>query len=80
MSPKLRSVRELAREEKLMQRPILEILSHGPMTVPQLAEALGHPSREIMYWLMGMRRYGLVEESKEPDDDGYFLYHASEGR
>ena len=27
-----------------------------------------------MYWVMGMRRYGHLEELEEASDDGYYSY------
>jgi hypothetical protein len=70
----LRDPREVIREEPAMHRPILEALAGGPLTVPQIAEAIGKPAHEALYWVMGMRRYGLLVEQPEADDDGYFLY------
>jgi hypothetical protein len=70
----LRDPREVIREEPLMQRPIREALSNGPLTIPQLAECIGHPAEETVYWVMGMRRYGHLVELEEADDDGYFRY------
>jgi DNA-binding IclR family transcriptional regulator len=68
----IREPREVIREEPLMQRPILEALAAGPLTVPELADALARPATEVLYWVMGMRRYGLLVEAGE--DDGYFRY------
>jgi hypothetical protein len=76
MTPTLRETREIVREEPLMQRPILEALAAGPLTVPEIAEKIGFPSREVLFWVMGMRRFGHVVELPEPDDDGYFRYEA----
>jgi predicted Rossmann fold nucleotide-binding protein DprA/Smf involved in DNA uptake len=75
MTATLRDPREVIREEPLMHRPILEALADGPLTVPQIAERVGHPTEEVVYWVMGMRRYGHVIEIDE-DDDGYFTYGA----
>lgn len=69
-----RDPREVIREEPLMHRPILQALSAGPMTVPEVARAIDRPSDETLYWVMGMRRYGLLVEIPEADDDGYFQY------
>jgi hypothetical protein len=44
--------------------------------VPEIAEALGCPTHEAMYWIMGMRRYGWVREIKEATPEGYFRYQA----
>ena len=71
-----RDVREVIREEPLMHRPILESLADGPLTVPEIAAAIGRPSEEVLYWVMGMRRYGKLIELPEADDDGYFQYAA----
>lgn len=69
-----RDVREVIREEPLMHRPILEALADGPRTVPEIAEAIARPSEEVMFWVMGMRRYAKLVELREPTDDGFFQY------
>jgi len=53
---------------------IFEILGDGGKTIPEIAEALGAPGNEVVYWLMTMRRYGKVEETGSANDDGYFTY------
>ena len=63
-----------------MHRPILAVLADGPRTVPEIADALGRPSEEVMYWVMGMRRYAKLVELREPTDDGFFQYAALEVR
>jgi len=68
----LRDPREVIREEPLMHAPILEALAGGPATIPVIAERLGAPVHEVVYWVMGMRRYGLLIEG--PEEDGYFEY------
>ena len=70
----LRNPREVIREEPVMHRPILEALAGGPLTVPEIADVIGHPADEVLYWVMGMRRYGKLVEQPEPNDDGYFQY------
>jgi predicted Rossmann fold nucleotide-binding protein DprA/Smf involved in DNA uptake len=76
MSTALRETREIIREEPLMHAPILAALADGPLTIPQIAERIGRPSDEALFWVMGMRRYGHVEEVPEADDEGYFQYQA----
>jgi hypothetical protein len=71
-----RDVREIVREESFMRVRILEVLKDGPRTVPEIAEALGRPTHEAMFWVMGMRRYGQVRDVKEAAVDGYFRYQA----
>jgi len=76
MSEPLRSPREVIREESLMHKPIFDAVADGPATIPQIAERIGHPAHEAVYLVMGMRRFGLLVESAEADDDGYFSYGA----
>jgi len=74
MSHLLREPREVIREESLMHAPILAAVADGPATIPDIAARIGAPSHEVVYWVMGMRRFGLLVESKEADDDGYYAY------
>jgi len=78
MNGEVRDIREVIREEMLMRDKIVDILRNGPLTVPEIAEALGYPSCEVMYWVMGMRKYGFVSEIGDVTDEGYFRYRAVE--
>ncbi len=73
-----RDVREIVRDEHLMRRPILEALADGPLTIPQIAEAIGKPRHEVVYWVMGLRKYGHITEIKEADDDVFYTYRIVE--
>ena len=77
MSPE-REIREIIRDEHLMRGRILKILGDGLMTIPEIADALGRPSHEVTYWVMGMRKYGYVLEEGETTDEGYYRYQAIE--
>ena len=79
MSSVDRDVREIVRDEPLMRAPILDALASHSMTVPELATAIDRPTHEVVYWVMGLRRYGYVREEKEIDDDGYFRYQPVQG-
>jgi predicted Rossmann fold nucleotide-binding protein DprA/Smf involved in DNA uptake len=74
MSTPIRDVREVIREEPVMRVRILEALREGPLTVPEIATAIGAPAHEVVFWVMGMRRYGWVAEIKGNTIDGYFQY------
>lgn len=74
----LRPTREIIREEPLMHTPILAALADGPLTIPDIADRIGAPPRETLFWVMGMRRFGLLEEVPDADDDGYFQYRATD--
>ena len=66
-----RDPREIVRAEPLMRGPILDALADGPHTVPEIAAAIGAPENETMFWVMGMRKYGLLAELPQPDGDFY---------
>lgn len=76
--PGQRDVREVVRDEQVMRQRILEVLADGPLTVPQIAVAVERPTHEVMFWVMGLRKYGWVAEIKEVGDDGYYSYQAVE--
>ncbi|HHW44859.1 MarR family transcriptional regulator [Desulfofundulus thermobenzoicus] len=77
MQGEIRDIREVIREEMLMHDHIMDILKQGPQTIPEIAGALGRPSHEVMFWVMGMRKYGLIEETGEVTDEGYYRYGAA---
>jgi predicted Rossmann fold nucleotide-binding protein DprA/Smf involved in DNA uptake len=77
MSTPNRDTREVIREEPANRARILESLREGPLTIPEIASAIGCPTHEVVFWVMGMRRYGWVAELKGNTVDGYFQYQAT---
>lgn len=65
---------EIMRDEMIMRDKIRDLLADGAKTIPELAAALDAPSHEVLLWVMGMRRYGALEEVGRPNDNGYFQY------
>ena len=76
--PTNRSVREIVRDEQVMRRRILAALADGPLTVPEIAAAVERPTHEVMFWVMGLRKYGWLAEIKEATDEGYYPYQLVE--
>lgn len=74
MSTTNRDVREVVREEPVMRARILAALGQGPLTIPEIAAAIESPTNEVVFWVMGMRRYGWLAEIKGATVDGYFQY------
>jgi hypothetical protein len=72
----LREIIEVIRDEPLMHRPILDAVAGGPLTIPEIAAAIGAPTEETVYWVMGMRRYALIVEIGDENEDGYYSYTA----
>lgn len=73
-----RDIREVVRDEQVMRRPILAALADGPLTVPEIAEAVDRPAHEVMVWVMGLRKYGWLAEIKDVTDEGYYRYQVVE--
>jgi predicted Rossmann fold nucleotide-binding protein DprA/Smf involved in DNA uptake len=71
MDDRVRDPREVIREEMIMRDKVLDALREGPLTVPEIAETMGVPAHEVMYWVMAARKYGFVEEISDPEDDYY---------
>lgn len=57
-----------------MKRKILEILKEEPKTIPQIAKEAELNIDEITYYLMSMRKYGLLTVANIDDDDEYYFY------
>lgn len=74
MSREARDLEQVCRAEMGNHARILSVLEDGEKTVSEVADALSLPVSEVMVWMMGMRRYGLVVESAQPNDDDYFTY------
>jgi predicted ArsR family transcriptional regulator len=73
--------RETARQEFAVRARVLALLREkGPLTVPEIARALGLSTHEANWWLMGFVRYNKVKASEKSDDEGYYRYALIEGK
>lgn len=73
-----RNYAEILRDEMHMRSLITAALQQTPKTIPEIAEELGHPADEVMIWLMGMRRSGLIAELPKSKVDDYYKYKLRE--
>ncbi|HTT44613.1 MAG TPA: MarR family transcriptional regulator [Thermoplasmata archaeon] len=76
----LRDPGEVLRDEMVQHDRVASVLRSGPKTIPEIAEALGAPTREVVLWVMAMRRYGLVRDLPKSRADDYFPYELVEAR
>ena len=60
------------KEQKKAIKAIKEQLGDKAGTVPEIAEATGIPSSEVMWYLAALKNYGQILESEK--DGGYFRY------
>ena len=73
--------RETARQEFTARKKILDLLREkGPLTVPEIAQALAMPADQITWWLMGFVRYNRIKASEKADEEGYYKYALVEGQ
>jgi hypothetical protein len=77
-TPPMREIREVVRDEHVMRPRILAAVAVEPLTIPRIAAAIGEPEREVVFWVMGMRKYGHLVEVGPADDDGFFGYRPVE--
>jgi hypothetical protein len=75
----VRPLAEVLRDEMTMRDRIAAVLRDGARTIPEIADLLGAPRREVTLWVMAMRRYGAIEELPKPKADDYFRYKLAEG-
>jgi hypothetical protein len=69
-----RDNKEVAQDEMVWWDKIRDILRRGPRTIPLVAQELGKPAYEVMYWMMSLRKYGRIAESESADAEGFYEY------
>jgi hypothetical protein len=69
-----RDLGEIMRDEMVMKERILSRLREEPATIPEISEFIGYPSIDVMFWIMAMWRYGIIEEIGKPNDEGFYRY------
>ncbi|MBU4565957.1 MAG: hypothetical protein KMY53_00935 [Desulfarculus sp.] len=62
----------LANQQKKDLGRIKERLAQGPATTLEVAQDLGMPPKEALWYLAAMRKYGMVMEAAKSGD--YFTY------
>lgn len=53
---------------KEKQNTILRAIADEARTVPEIAEATGLPTPEIMWWITALRKYGKVQDEGKRGD------------
>jgi predicted transcriptional regulator len=66
------STQEMLKSQKQAQQAITKSLKEQPRTVPAIATLAGLPSKDVLWWLAAMKKYGLVAE--EGMDGDYPIY------
>ena len=66
----------LLKEQKRVQKEICQVMRDNPKTVPEVAEAVGMPAQEVLWYIASFKKYGLVVENGMCGD--YPLYQKAE--
>ena len=67
-------VKEELKNFNRMKRAIRTALEAGPKTIPELTGELNISAAEVTYYLMSLRKYGVVETGELDDMDEYYQY------
>ena len=68
------AVKENLKQFNRMKRAIKKALEEGPMTIPDLAEKLDIERADATFYVMSLRKYGIVTTGEQDDMDEYFYY------
>ncbi len=68
------AAKEKLKEYNRMKKAISTALKEGPMTIPQIADKIGEPPDKVLYYLMTMYKFNMVEVDSIDDMDEYYLY------
>ena len=66
----------LLKEQKRVHKEICQIMRDTPKTVPEVAEAVGMPAHEVLWYIASFKKYGLIVENGMCGD--YPLYQKAE--
>lgn len=69
-----KAVTENLRSFTRIKKKVLTSLKEGEKTIPVLAKELDMPAHELMYYLMSLLKYGVIETGEIDDMDEYFNY------
>ncbi|MEZ4908384.1 MAG: hypothetical protein R2771_12250 [Saprospiraceae bacterium] len=67
-------VKDKLKEFNRIKKDILGELNSGPKTIEELAEVAKLPKYDMVFYLMSLLKYGLVEKDEIDDMDEYFTY------
>ncbi|MGD2163024.1 MAG: hypothetical protein PVI81_05990 [Anaerolineales bacterium] len=64
--------RELLKVQQTARKEVLKVIGEEAKTIPMIADAVNLPSDEVLWHVMAMKKYGLVEETGM--DGEYYTY------
>lgn len=67
-------VKEELKTYNRIKKAITDALKDEDLTIAQLSEKLAMPKPEVMYYLMSLVKYGIVDTGEIDDMDEYYTY------
>lgn len=64
--------RETLKQHQQIRRSISDAIEAEALTIPAAAEVAGLPTEEVLWHIMAMKKYGLIEEMGMEGD--YYTY------
>lgn len=68
----------LLKEQKRIQQVICKAVRERPKTVPEIAQEVGLPTHEVLWYVTASKKYGILAEAGMCGD--YPLYTRVEGK
>lgn len=62
----------LLKEQQAKRKAIRKAMEEGPKTVPEVTDLTGFASHDVMWYMMAMKKFGLIEELEM--DGEYYRY------
>jgi predicted transcriptional regulator len=72
----VKRTQDLLKEQKRVQKEVCQVMRDTPKTVPEVAEAVGMPTHEVLWYIASFKKYGLIIEDGMCAD--YPLYRRAE--
>lgn len=64
----------ILKEQQTTRKTISRAMRGDPKSVPQIAEATGFTTNEVLWHITAMKKYGHVAEEGLDEDYEYYLY------
>jgi predicted transcriptional regulator len=63
---------EYLKTQQKVRRELKKAMKPGPMTIPQIAKTVDMPKDVVLWHVVAMKKYDIVEETGQDGD--YYLY------
>ena len=70
----VQKAQDLLKAQQSARKALERVLTGGPHSVPQLAQAVNMPAHEVLWYVAAMKKYGIVAEAGTDESGDYYLY------